>query len=188
MKKFLTIAAVAAAMFAQDANAQDGVTATHSLNVTIPVIARLDLEASSSTTVEATFVDTQEAGDDITNPTDNSSLWLNYTSILPTSGVASRTVNVKLSTTIPGVDIKLSAAAASAGGKGTKGTPAGSAITLSASDQALITGIGSAYTVDGANNGHNLTYSFEANDTNFGSIRGSSTAQSATVTYTLADI
>ncbi len=189
MKKVFMFAAVAAAVvFGQEVKAQDGASATHSLNITVPAIARLDLEAASSTTLAATFVDTQEAGDDITNPSNNTSLWLNYTSILPTTGVTSRTVKVKLSTAVSGVDVKISAGAATAGGKGTKGTPAGSPITLTTTDQDLITGIGSAYTVSGVSNGHNLTYSFEASDTNFGLLRGSSTAQTATVTYTLADI
>lgn len=91
---------------------------------------------------------------------------------------------VKASALVPGVDVSVVAAAATASGKGTLGTPT-AAVTLTLTDQALITGIGSAYTETGVSNGHQLTYSFTAPDVDYGSLVASNTG--FIVTYTLAD-
>ena len=59
---------------------------------------------------------------------------------------------------IPGVNIRIQAAAASGAGGGTLGTSAGQ-ITLTTTPTTIISGIGGAYTGNGANNGHRLTIS-----------------------------
>ncbi len=53
--------------------------------------------------------------------------------------------------------LKVTAGADAGNGDGTMGSSAGQ-VTLTSSYQTVISGIGSAYTADGANNGHNLTY------------------------------
>ena len=65
-------------------------------------------------------------------------------------------LQVKLTAVVLGLIIKVTAAAASGSGGGTRGTPSAQLI-LSATDQTIISGIGGiAYTGDGVNNGHNL--------------------------------
>lgn len=183
MKQVKLIAIVASLMFlGSKASAQDTQTDNHTITVVVPNVALLDLEATTrnftSTFVQPTPL---EAGERLTAPANNTNLWLNYSSIIGGS-VLSRKVQVKIGALVPGVDIAVTAAAA-VNGAGTKGT--GSTLTLSATDQDLVTAIGSAYTGTGINNGHNLTYSFNALDANYGSLRAASPV--VTVTYTLVD-
>ncbi|MGV3603660.1 MAG: hypothetical protein ACO1N1_20740 [Dyadobacter fermentans] len=164
--------------------AQDTQTDNHQVTIVVPVVALLDLETSDTENLTATFTKpaNDEAGNKIVAPTAISTTWLNYTTIQ--AGNTTKKVNVKASGVVDGVDIQLVAATASATGAGTKGTPAGT-ITLSTTDQTLISGIGSAYTASGASSGHQLTYSFVADDANYASLRSDETT--ITVTYTLAD-
>lgn len=166
-------------------SAQDTQTDNHQITVSIPNVALLDLESSVAKNFTASFVQPTplEAGQKISAPQDNADLWLNYSSILPATGVVSRTVNVKVSELIPGVDVKVLARASSTG-FGTLGQPTAT-VTLSTQDQPIITGIGSAYTVSGPNNGHNLVYSFVAEDANYSNLRARNST--VTVTYTLTD-
>jgi hypothetical protein len=172
---------------ALEAIAQDTQTDNHQITVVIPNVALLDLESSVSKNFSATFTQATpaEAGAKITTPADNADLWLNYSSILPTTGAGStsRRVDVKASAVVAGVTISVLANTATTG-FGTKGTPT-TAVTLTTTDQPIINTIGSVYTVSGPNNGHKLTYSFAALDANYGSLRAGSSV--VTVTYTLAD-
>nr|WP_295922669.1 hypothetical protein [uncultured Dyadobacter sp.] len=162
---------------------QDTQTDNHTITVTIPVVALLDLEAPVSKNFAAEFTKpaNDEAGNKIVAPTANTSLWLNYTSIQTAN--TTKKVNVKASAVIDGLDIHLVAAAATTGA-GTKGTPT-AGFNLSTDDQVLISNIGSAYTASGPNNGHQLTYTFIADDTKYADLRSGITP--VTVTYTLAD-
>ena len=183
MKRILAIAVITFLSF--KASAQDTGTDNHQISVVIPNIALLDLESSGTKNFTSTFVQPTplEAGQKISAPANNNDTWLNYSSILPSTLVLSRRVDVKLNTPVPGVDISV-VAGASASGSGTKGTPT-SAVTLTATNQPLINSIGSAYTATGASNGHNLTYAFTAADANYGNLRAATTV--VTVTYTLVD-
>ena len=167
------------------ASAQDNNTDNHQITVSIPNVALLDLETGGTRNFTASFVQPTplEAGQKLSAPEDNSDLWLNYSSTLPNSGVTSRKVNVKVSALIPGVTMKV-LAKASATGFGTLGKPT-SLVTLSTADQPIIEGIGSAYTETGAAKGHNLVYSFVAEDANYANLRANNTT--VTVTYTLSD-
>ncbi|UBM57474.1 hypothetical protein LAG90_11655 [Marinilongibacter aquaticus] len=159
---------------------QDTNTDNHTITVTIPSVALLDLETSGTRNFTAAFTAPTEAGDNLTAPSDNTDLWLNYTSVI--TGTATKKVTATLSELVDGVDIKL-AVASSSTGSGDKGTPIGSATTLSTSATDVITAIGSAYTVSGASSGHQLTYSFVAEDANFADLASGSTT--VTVTYTM---
>ncbi|WP_435524941.1 hypothetical protein [Chryseobacterium indoltheticum] len=97
----------------------------------------------------------------IVAPTTNTTKWINYTSAIA-SGGATRKITASINPVIPGVDIKIQAAAASGAGGGTLGTPA-SQVTLNAAAQTIISGIGGAFTGNGTNNGHRLTISLSAN-------------------------
>lgn len=182
--KISLLAALAICSLQFKAFAQDTQTDNHQITVVIPNIALLDLETSVAKNFTATYVQPTplEAGEKINTPANNTDLWLNYSSIIPTT-VTSRRVDVKASATVAGTNITVVAAAATTGA-GTRGTPA-STVTLTTSDQAVITGIGSAYTVTGASNGHRLTYAFSAADGDYANLRAGSAT--VTVTYTLVD-
>ncbi|QRQ99871.1 hypothetical protein [Dyadobacter sandarakinus] len=169
--------------FSFSSSAQDTNTDNHQITVEIPTVALLDLETSGTKNITASFTQPTplEAGDKISAPANNNTLWLNYSSIQ--TGTTTKRVDVKSSALVNGVDIHLIAAAA-ATGAGTKGTPT-AGFNLTAADQTLINGIGSAYTVSGPNNGHQLTYAFTSADANYANLRSGSTT--VTVTYTLAD-
>ncbi|NIF07960.1 hypothetical protein F3J23_21260 [Chryseobacterium sp. Tr-659] len=126
-------------------------------NVTIvlPVVTLMDIEPAGNITLS--FTAPTEAGNALGNPTPNTSKWINYTSAI-TSGGLTRRITAAVNQTIPGVNIRLQAAAASGSGGGTLGTAAAQ-ITLSTTPTTIISGIGGAYTGNGTNNGHRLTIS-----------------------------
>ncbi len=168
-------------------NAQDTNSDNHTLTVTIPEVALLDIEGTGPVTLAPAAP--TEAGNpiDFTSDTDNS-LWLNYSSIVGTAPDDARTVKVSAAGTLPtGSNLIVTAGAATSDGGGTKGSSSG-AVTIAAvaTDYTVISGIGSCYTGDGANKGHNLTYSLTENTTNYGSLNFS-TNYTVTLTYTLSD-
>jgi hypothetical protein len=182
-KLFTVLAALTVVAFS--AKAQDTRTDNHVITISVPDVALLDLETSAATKdLTADFAAPTEAGDKIGAVANNSTLWLNYSSILPTT-VTSRRVDVKASSTVDGVTINVTAGTAAAAGKGTKGTPTVGGVALTAVDQPIISGIGSVYTVSGVSKGHKLTYAISASDANYADLRAGTT--SVTVTYTLAD-
>src|SRR5690606_17013595 len=136
-------------------HAQDTETDNHTIGITISEVALVDIEPGGSKNITMNFTAPTEAGMPLTAPTTNNALWLNYSSIKSTANPV-RTISVKLTALLPGVDVKVTAAAATGSGDGALGTPAAQ-LTLTAADQTIISDIGSAYTGDGANNGHNLT-------------------------------
>lgn len=167
--------------------AQDSNTDNHTIGVTVPEVALLDIEPAASKNITMGFTAPTEAGLPITAPADNSDLWLNVSSIVTATGGIdpSRKVSVKVDATIPGVDINVTAAADAGNGAGTTGTVSPTAITLTTANQDIVTGIGSCYTGTGANNGYNLTYSIAQTSTNYGNMVANS--NTVTVTYTISD-
>ncbi|UOU99651.1 hypothetical protein MUU74_06775 [Chryseobacterium daecheongense] len=187
--KLSAILSLIALAFATQLNAQDSNTDNHTIGITIPEVALVDIEPAASKNITMGFTAPTEAGLPITLTGTNNTLWMNYSSIKSVTD-ATRTVSVKLDAVIPGVDIKVTAAAATGSGAGTLGTPSAQLI-LSAADQTIISGIGSAYTGDGANNGHNLTYALSPGSGS-GSVAAyedleATTTAVATVTYTISD-
>lgn len=127
--------------------------------VTLPIVTLLDIEPTGNITLS--FVAPTEAGLPITNPAVNTTKWINYTSAIAAGGLTRR-VTASVNQTITGVDIKLQAAAASGAGGGTLGIPTAQ-VTLTTTPINIITGIGGAFTGNGANNGHRLTISLVPN-------------------------
>jgi len=173
-------------LLAQDTN-QDA----HDVVINIPEVALLDIESEGgNNTVTLGPSAPEEAGEalDFSNATDNS-LWINYSSVIGSTTEASRNVTVAITGgDVPaGMELDVVAAAAN-GGKGTLGTPAGS-LTLNGTAQDLITAIGSAYTENGANKGHQLTYTLRMKDTSSDEVANLDfdDANTLTITYTLTD-
>ena len=186
IKKMTLVIVSLIGLSAYSSLAQDTKTDNHTVAITIPEVAILDLELSSSKNIAASFVAPTEAGNPITVPVNNTSLWLNYSSIVEPTGVdASRKVSVKTSATIPGIDIKVTAATDAGAGAGTKGVPVAAGVVLTTADQDLITGVGSCWTDTGTSKGHQLTYAFGLTSaaTYSSLVSGTTTV---TVTYTLS--
>jgi hypothetical protein len=187
MKKTLVLTIALTAMFLVSANgvfAQDGSADNHSLTVVMPTVALLDIEDDASNSITMTFIAPTEAGDSIQLPDENTSLWLNYSSIVGGTLAAPvlRKVVVKSSAVIDGLDLKVAAAAATSDGGGSKGTPAGT-VTLTTSDQDFVTSVGSCWTGNGTTKGHKLSYSLSTiGSTDYADLRTGSTA--LTITYT----
>ena len=187
MKRKLFALATLGVAFAINTQAQDGSDDAHTVSISIPEVAILDLEGSTkvSLSVEAPT----EAGEavDFSNATDNS-VWINYSSIVGTSET-SRTVSAKISSnSVPdGMLLKVAASKDAGNGDGKIGTTAGQ-ITLTSTDQKVVSSIGSCYTGDGAKSGHNLTYSLEL-DSKKGSYEKIDFDQDVvlTITYTISN-
>jgi hypothetical protein len=186
---------------ANAALAQDGKIASHSVNISIPEIALLDLEdgtsaqdGSQQTVGQITLVGEMpvEAGDKMTfgDLATNNDIWMNYSSIV--SGTSSRNVSVKISSGAVPTGLKLTVeAGAATTGAGTWGGVTG-ALTLVDENQAaqdIVETIGSVYTESGKDKGHNLTYKLNLADdtTTYGSLRFDTTT-ALVITYTLSDI
>lgn len=166
--------------------------AAHTVAISIPNVALLDLETTGSLdfALEGAVVG-NEAGLPLSFETaNNSDTWINYSSIIGTA--ASRKVTVIITSgTLPlGLKLTVSAAVAAVGkGDGAIGisTTLGTPITLSESPQDIITTIGSAYTGDGAGSGHQLTYQLESDIANYANLDSDNIADIA-ITYTLLDM
>jgi hypothetical protein len=178
----ISIIGLSLSAYAQDTNED-----SHTIQVTIPEVALLDIEASGSKNFSVAFTAPTEAGNALNNPSNNTALWLNWSSIVTAGGGANptRAIKVKLDATIDGLDIKVVPGTIT-GGQGNRGTIVSAGVTLTDTDQDLITAIGSCYTESGTSKGSNLTYSFTPNAANYGLLVSST--PSVTVTYTLTDL
>lgn len=126
---------------------------------TLPIVTLLDIEPTGN--IVLSFVAPTQAGLSIVNPALNTTKWINYTSAIA-SGGATRRVTASVNQVIPGINIRLQAAAASGAGGGTLGTPSAQ-VTLTTTPITIISGIGGAFTGNGANNGHRLTITLVTN-------------------------
>lgn len=148
-------------------------TGGKNITFSLPEISLLDLEPAG--TVSMTLSKPNEAGLPIAPPTTDKSKWINYTSAIQAGGIT-KNITASISTTIPGIDIKLTTSNATGSGAGVLGLPTGE-ITLSTSAQNIIIGIGGAFTGDGPNNGHQLTFSANPIANKYGLITAQSNTQ-----------
>ncbi|WP_294248389.1 hypothetical protein [uncultured Chryseobacterium sp.] len=181
---FVAVFVLSARLSAQDTN-----TDNHTITISVPEVALVDIEPAATKNITLGFTAPTEAGNPVVANAANNTLWLNYSSIKSVAD-PTRNVSVRLNALVPGIDIRVTAAAATGAGGGTLGVPAAQ-LVLSAADQTLISGIGSAYTGNGANNGHNLTYSLAPGSAPGGvavyaDLQATATTV-ATVTYTISD-
>lgn len=130
-------------------------TGNRTVAVTLPAVALVDVEPAGTITLNYTAPG--EAGNPIVAPASNTTKWINYTSAI-TAGGSPRRITASVAQVIPGINIRLQAAPAAGLGGGTLGTPTAQ-ITLTNTAQTIISGIGGAFTGNGANNGHRLTIS-----------------------------
>lgn len=146
-------------MISMGLKAQDKDSDSHVVSITIPEVAILDIESADSKDIALAFTAPTEAGMGVTGSRNNS-LWLNYSSIKSPENTT-RTVSARLNKTIAGADIYLFALPSSGNGMGMIGSTVGDDVVLSTADQVIIDNIGSCYTGNGVNNGHNLLFTLE---------------------------
>lgn len=168
--------------------AQDDPNDNHNVSFSVPVISILDIEGpGGNSSVNFTPEAITEAGVAFSFNLSNTSLWLNYTNIKSNAEATCR-VTVGMTNDLPtGMALSVSAGLDAGNGQGDKGTPNSSAILLTnGATSTIITDIGSAYTGDGVNNGHQLTYNLTFDDDEFQTLTADLN-QSVTITYTIAD-
>lgn len=183
MKRILIVIIIAVFVSIRG-HSQDTNLSSHSLTVTIPEIALLDLEGTTSITLTPTSP--TEAGNSLNfSSAANNNIWVNYTSIVATGKTRNVTAQIASGSIPSGLALKVSAGTVSGGGQGTFGTPTVQ-ITLNNLAQNVITGIGSAYTGNGTNTGHRLNYILDLVSTNNYDqiVQGNTTV---TVTYTITE-
>lgn len=134
-------------------------TGSRTVTLTLPVVTLMDIEPAGG--VSLNYTAPTEAGNAVTVPAANTIKWINYTSAITASGVARR-ITASVNQVIPGTDIRIQAAAASGSGGGALGIPSAQVI-LTTTAQTIISGIGGAFTGNGANNGHQLTITLTNN-------------------------
>jgi hypothetical protein len=134
-------------------------TGNRTVTLTLPVVTLMDVEPAGA--ISLNYTAPTEAGNAITVPAANTTKWINYTSAITASGAARR-ITASISQIIPGTDIRIQAAAASGSGGGTLGTPSAQ-VVLTTAAQTIISGIGGAFTGNGANNGHRLAITLTNN-------------------------
>jgi len=105
--------------------------------------------------------------------TSNSDLFIKISSLVPNSTSRKITARTSVGSVPAGTSLTLvSASCTSANSGGDLGTPVSTPITLSATDQDLVTGIGTCYTGTASNDGYQITYTWGPDNpaTNYGLI------------------
>jgi hypothetical protein len=171
-------------MFAQDTEKD-----THTLTIEIPEVALLDIESNNSNAITLNATVPTEAGEKVEFNQTNSDLWLNYSSIVGKNSSRQVTVQITDGDVPSGIDLTVVAKKYEGNGEGTIGEVVEKAIILNdkkAND--IINGIGSAYTGNGATNGHNLTYKIaQSDDKDAYANLNFEESTTLTITYTLTD-
>lgn len=188
MKKIAFLVAVfsMAALGKAQAQTGDSFEDSHTIEITIPTVALVDIEPVGFKNIVMDFKAPTEAGLALESPDENVALWLNY-SFIPSATGKTASVSVAIDAVNPKFEVKVQAAAASGSSSGgTLGSNASGVITLSPTGQNIVTGIGASYTGDGANSGHNLTYSLNTITGSYATLLATDNPE-VTVTYTISE-
>lgn len=157
-----------------------GQTSSVGVSFSLPSVALLDVEPNANS-INLSLTAPTEAGSMVTNTASNNTKWINFSSAV-TPG-QTRRISAQISGVMPnGLNLVLNTSTYSGAGAGTLGSRV-SPITLTASSQTIINGIGGAYTGNGASNGYNLTFTLSIS--NYSQLRSQSSTVS--IIYTLID-
>lgn len=159
-----TLLFIAVLLILKGSYCQTVLVADHSLGLTVPEIALLDIEPDNSA-LNLGFNIPTEAGLPIASSIGGANTkWINYTnSINPLVSGRSIEVQISSNTLPPGIEIIMEISAYSGNGGGEFGISSG-LITLSTAPQTCIYNIGGSYTGNGVTNGHQLSYSLGISD------------------------
>ncbi len=163
-------------------------SAEHNIDIRIPEVALLGLVADngSALQIHAKSNNVAENSVSFTDETDVSSVWINYSSVKKAHS-APRRITAFVQGDIPkGIKLKVSASAATPDGKGQLGQPKGNTV-LGEQPTEIIGDIGSCYTGQGVQHGHNLVYSLDIDETEVELVALNSENVIFNIVYTLAD-
>ena len=136
-------------------------TETIDLNLYLPVVTLLDIETGTEN-FTLHLEHSGNPGEPLTNDTYDAT-WINYScSLAPGSSLRNISAHISSGEMLSGTEILLTAGQYSGSGAGEHGVSTGT-ITLSSSPQNIIENIGGAFTNNGVNNGHQLTYELNIN-------------------------
>ncbi len=154
------------------------------LRFSIPEIAVMDVEPDFNNIEFSVIASADPGGQPEIEQVSGESVWINYSSAIRNKG-NKRAINAQLTNnTLPeGISFYIQASAASPFGSANQGISAGK-VQISSEPRPIITGIGSCFTGDGMNMGHELRYVLEITD--FNKIE-SKPDQVFTVLYTITD-
>lgn len=157
-------------------------TDQHSVALSMPEVALLDIEPSGSNAVQMEFPSSGiNPGSPVQQSVVNNDSWINITSIVPMN--KSRRVTVEMMGSLPtGTSLKVEASPYSGNGEGNHGNPL-QEVLLNNSPQNLIANIGSSYTGNGVGNGYKLAYTWNWISGQFSQLN--SQTGSVTIIYTL---
>ena len=181
----------AALLFATTAiNAQDSKEDSHTVTIGIPEVALLDIESTTTNAISLNATAPTEAGDKVVFNQTNSDLWINYSSIVGKKSTREVSVQITGGDVPNGLELSVVAKEDAKKGEGTTGSAVKDPIVLNDKKAAtIIEGVGSAYTGNGANKGHNLTYKIaQSSDEDAYSKLSFEESTTLTITYTLSDI
>lgn len=159
---------------------EDSESASHDLRIIIQKVVLMDIESASTKNIILKMDSPSEAGDPLISAVDNR-LWLNVTSVIESGNPTN--ITARIDEQISGIDLKVKSEPFSGSGYGKWGTTLPT-VTLNTTDQAIVSGIKSGISGNGPNNGFNLKYIAQTNNSNYGTIV-SSKNNSVEVTYTL---
>ena len=168
--------------------AQDNNNTSSKINIEIPEVALLDLEYENSSNIVLIPKSPTEAGISMNfSDAENSSVWINYSSIIRNNSGSKREVTAYIDRELPnGLNLAVDVSSYRGNGTGKMGIPA-SRIYLTAQAQSLIKNIGSCYTGDGPRQGHLILYSIDIQDNQSYSLLKSTKETAITVIYTLTE-
>lgn len=157
-------------------------TGQAAVNVTLPIVALLDVEPANAA-ITLSLPPITEAGNSLSSVS-NSTQWLNYTSAVSIGGMG-RSIGAYISSgSLPaGLRLMLSVGPPAGSGGGARGGSIAN-LTLGSTPQIILRDIGGAFTGNGINNGHPLTYTLLVQ--NFGQLKATQSA-TVTITYTFLD-
>ena len=168
--------------------AQDNNYASTNINISIPEVALLDLEYDNSSTIILSPNSPTEAGAslDFINA-ENSSVWINYSSIVGNKTHRNREVTAFVEGNLPkGLKLKLNVSSDAGQGAGKMGIPLNN-ILLSNQAQPILKNIGSCFTGNGPQNGHLVSYSIDLKENDSYSLLEFDNETMVTVVYTLTE-
>ena len=150
----------------------------------IPEIAVMDIEPAYNNIEFSVSASSNPGGEPVVEQISGESIWINYSSAINTNG-NKRSINAQLlDNSLPsGISFYVEASAASPFGSINQGASTGK-VKISSTPRPIISGIGSCFTGDGVNKGHEIKYFLEITD--FDKIE-SKNNQVFTVMYTITD-
>ena len=181
---FLSFFIITSFVFSQDSNKNN-----HSLTINVPEVALISVNSANSS-IELNGTHSNEAGDKVNFNVEDSSTWINYSSIVGSIDESNRFITAEISEgEIPkGLNLLINATNDAGKGDGLLGTPNNAYQTLNKKPIKLIEQIGSCYTGVGTEKGHNITYKLMLSDKkNAYKKLDFNQSETILITYTLSD-